>query len=68
MYVHQQAWDDAQRVAELHCPESVADVLIGQVHMYRFGLIVYIDVTLSPLHRQGQHLNRRTIRKQRPIS
>ena len=49
MYVHQQAWDDAQRVAELHCPESVADVLIGQVHMYRFGLIVYIDVTLSPL-------------------
>ena len=31
MYVHQQAWDDAQRVAELHCPESVSDVLIGQV-------------------------------------
>ena len=34
MYVHQQAWDDAQRVAELHCPESVSDVLIGQVCMY----------------------------------
>ena len=31
MYVHQQSWDEAQRVAELHCPESVADVLIGQV-------------------------------------
>ena len=31
MYVHQQDWDNAQRVAEEHCPESVADVLIGQV-------------------------------------
>ena len=31
MYVHQQDWDSAQRVAELHCPDSVADVLVGQV-------------------------------------
>ena len=31
MYVHQQDWDNAQRVAEVHCPDSVADVLIGQV-------------------------------------
>jgi intraflagellar transport protein 172 len=33
MYVHQQVWDDAQRVAELHCPESVSDVLIGQARV-----------------------------------
>ena len=31
MYVHQQNWDAAQRVAEEHCPESVPDVLVGQV-------------------------------------
>ena len=31
MYVHQQDWDAAQKVAELHCPDSVADVLVGQV-------------------------------------
>ena len=31
MYVHLQDWDAAQRVAELHCPESVSDVLVGQV-------------------------------------
>ena len=31
MHVHQQNWDSAQRVAELHCPDSVADVLVGQV-------------------------------------
>ena len=31
MYVHQQDWDSAQRVAEVHCPDSVADVLVGQV-------------------------------------
>ena len=34
MYVHQQDWDSAQRVAELHCPESVPDVLVGQVHTH----------------------------------
>ena len=33
MYVHQQDWDSAQRVAELHCPDSVADVLVGQVRI-----------------------------------
>lgn len=31
MYVHQQNWDAAQKVAELHCPDSVVDVLVGQV-------------------------------------
>jgi len=30
MYVHTQDWDSAQRIAEDHDPESVADVLIGQ--------------------------------------
>lgn len=33
MHVHQQNWDSAQRVAETHCPDSVADVLVGQVHV-----------------------------------
>lgn len=33
MYVHQQDWDGAQRVAEDHCPDSVPDVLIGQVRL-----------------------------------
>ncbi|XP_030627149.1 intraflagellar transport protein 172 homolog [Chanos chanos] len=30
MYVHNQDWSGAQRVAEGHDPESVADVLVGQ--------------------------------------
>ncbi|XP_074847703.1 intraflagellar transport protein 172 homolog isoform X2 [Carettochelys insculpta] len=30
MFVHNQNWDAAQRVAEAHDPESVADVLVGQ--------------------------------------
>ncbi|KAK2158150.1 hypothetical protein NP493_1800g00020 [Ridgeia piscesae] len=30
MYVHNQDWDSAQRVAEEHDPDSVADVLVGQ--------------------------------------
>ncbi|KAK3595246.1 hypothetical protein CHS0354_010853 [Potamilus streckersoni] len=30
MYVHNQDWDSAQRVAEAHDAESVADVLVGQ--------------------------------------
>ena len=29
-YVHNQDWDSAQRVAESHDPDSVADVLVGQ--------------------------------------
>ena len=29
-YVHNQDWDSAQRVAEAHDPDSVADVLVGQ--------------------------------------
>ena len=31
-YVHQHHWDSAQCVAEKHSPESLPDVLIGQVH------------------------------------
>eukprot|EP00048_Salpingoeca_helianthica_P023440 m.24360 g.24360 ORF g.24360 m.24360 type:complete len:1745 (-) comp8673_c1_seq1:35-5269(-) len=30
MFVHLARWDDAQRIAEAHDPESVADVLVGQ--------------------------------------
>ena len=30
-YVHQKDWDSAQRVAENYSPESVPDVLVGQV-------------------------------------
>ncbi|XP_063277854.1 intraflagellar transport protein 172 homolog isoform X3 [Prinia subflava] len=30
MFVHNQDWDAAQRVAEAHDPDSVADVLVGQ--------------------------------------
>lgn len=30
MYVHNQDWDSAQRVAEANDPDSVADVLVGQ--------------------------------------
>ncbi|KAL2082479.1 hypothetical protein ACEWY4_022297 [Coilia grayii] len=30
MYVHQQDWTGAQRVAEAHDPDSVGDVLVGQ--------------------------------------
>ena len=30
MYVHNQDWDSAQRVAEAHDPDSVSDVLVGQ--------------------------------------
>ena len=36
MYVHQQDWDSAQQVAEVHCPDSVADVLVGQVRTQMF--------------------------------
>ncbi|XP_043365854.1 intraflagellar transport protein 172 homolog isoform X3 [Dermochelys coriacea] len=35
MFVHSQNWDAAQRVAEAHDPDSVADVLVGQA---RFAL------------------------------
>ena len=35
-YVHTQDWDSAQRIAEDHDPESVADVLIGQASLW-FG-------------------------------
>lgn len=30
MYVHSQNWEAAQKVAEEHDPDSVADVLVGQ--------------------------------------
>lgn len=33
-YVHNQDWDSAQRVAEENDPDSVTDVLIGQVYLF----------------------------------
>ena len=33
MYVHAQDWENAQKVAEAHDPESVADVLVGQAKL-----------------------------------
>ena len=30
MWVHQQDWDAAQALAEKYCPDSVADVFVGQ--------------------------------------
>lgn len=70
MYVHQQNWDAAQRVAETHCPDSVADVLVGQVSLCCYTLpcqLVYQgqhDVTC----RLGVHLKEKTSRKQRHSS
>ena len=34
-YVHNQDWDSAQRVAEENDPDSVTDVLVGQVLFIR---------------------------------
>lgn len=66
MYVHQQDWDNAQRVAELHCPDSVPDVLIGQVqtHSIRCGHLI---LNLFSICRHGQLLSKRIIRKLRVI-
>ena len=33
-YVHNQDWDSAQRVAEENDPDSVTDVLVGQVYLF----------------------------------
>ncbi|EDV25844.1 uncharacterized protein TRIADDRAFT_24195 [Trichoplax adhaerens] len=33
MYVHNQDWDSAQRVAEQHDPDSLSDVMIGQARV-----------------------------------
>ena len=44
-YVHQQDWDAAQKVAETYAPESVSDVLVGQVGLSHTHAHVY---TLSP--------------------
>ena len=33
MHVHQQDWNSAQRVAEQHCPDSLADVFVGQARV-----------------------------------
>ena len=32
-YVHAQDWENAQKVAEAHDPESVGDVLVGQAKL-----------------------------------
>ena len=47
MYVHQQNWDAAQRVAELHCPENVADVLVGQVKKKHNLHVINIPTTVT---------------------
>ena len=31
MHIHKQDWEAAQKVAELHCPDNLPDVLAGQV-------------------------------------
>lgn len=33
MYIHQQEWDSAQRVAQKHDPDSLNDILIGQAKL-----------------------------------
>ncbi len=57
MHVHQQNWDSAQRVAEMHCPDSVADVLVGQVENLDFmsGLLV-LDIWTEMLEIGIQNL------------
>ena len=37
-YVHNQDWDSAQRVAEENDPDSVTDVLVGQVRYFSYRL------------------------------
>jgi intraflagellar transport protein 172 len=54
MYVHQQNWDAAQKVAELHCPDSVADVLVGQVRPYTCQEIDRLAAKMT-LGRLGRH-------------
>uniref|UniRef100_A0A669PJU1 Intraflagellar transport protein 172 homolog n=1 Tax=Phasianus colchicus TaxID=9054 RepID=A0A669PJU1_PHACC len=53
MFVHNQNWDAAQRVAEAHDPDSVADVLVGQA---RFAFE----------HREFQKAEAFLLRAQRP--
>ena len=49
MHVHQQNWDSAQRVAETHCPESVADVQVGQVGEKQTAVCVVYLVPIESL-------------------
>ena len=53
-YVHNQDWDSAQRVAEENDPDSVTDVFVGQVQLWRFpvglkgnvtGIFMYLNST-----------------------
>ena len=39
-YVHNQDWDSAQRVAEENDPDSVTDVLVGQVILWAFYIFL----------------------------
>ena len=68
MYVHQQNWDAAQKVAELHCPDSVVDVLVGQVRTCMYMCVCSSMPSTLHVCRQGMRLNARTSRKQRPSS
>lgn len=46
-YVHNQDWDSAQRVAEENDPDSVTDVLVGQVRYFSSRLSKTCNVTES---------------------
>ena len=48
-YVHNQDWDSAQRVAEENDPDSVTDVLVGQVCRSRVSVGLNPDFDLVAL-------------------
>ena len=42
MHIHKQDWEAAQKVAELHCPDNLPDVLAGQVLLAAFLSCFYL--------------------------
>jgi len=46
MHIHKQDWDAAQKVAELHCPDNLPDVLAGQVLWIVFNCLLFICILL----------------------
>ena len=49
-YVHNQDWDSAQRVAEENDPDSVTDVLVGQVRYFSSGLSQVAEMRFVHCH------------------
>ena len=49
-YVHNQDWDSAQRVAEENDPESVTDVLVGQVRYFSSRLSQVAEMRFVHCH------------------